>query len=204
MSPEAARPVAEADPLPGDEDEGCVPVDEDREPDPRDVDRPPSEAEEVSARTDDPENPASATKSDGGSGETQEASDRPRAETSAPAGEIDPGAVDIEEGLEPLWPVAGPAPAPDLSGSDDQTEAVPGEVEGAGTWTSVERATFMSLSDAGMSLADIAEELGKSLAAVEAWMAGQSMQGLLPGGVGNVDGGPDEREPDDHGSRGPA
>ena len=351
VSPEAARPVAEADPLPGDEDEGCVPAEEDREPDPRDVDRPPSEAEEVSARTDDPDDPADAS-SESGSGETETAasedgdrppeasrgtlaraqatggaspgaSARPMAESSASSEDIDPGAIEIEEDfephwlaaesdptpapsgaderaesypengvdeargggarraepagpgtpegsqspgtqeggaslasghdnaseavpegegsgqenaeakdavdasesvapsrlpaaaanvdpsaveieddLEPPWSVAGPAPAPGPSGSDERAESVPGDVADAGTWTSVERATFMSLSDAGMSLADIAGELGKSLAAVEAWMAGQSMQGLMPDGVG--DGIPDDDEPDDHGSRGPA
>ena len=119
------------------------------------------------------------------------------------SGDVGPDALEIEEDFEPPWPTMHPVPSPASSPEpDERTEDVPGDGAGAETWTSKDRVEFMSLSATGMSLEGIAEELGKSLASVQAWLKSQDAHGLMPGGVGDVDGGPGDLG--DHGPEGPA
>ncbi len=67
-------------------------------------------------------------------------------------------------------------------------------------WSDADVERFMGLVQDEMSLAEIASDLGRSLAEVEAWSAKQFGRGLFPGSAGRAS----EGQEDDGPSSGPA
>ncbi|MYK33154.1 MAG: hypothetical protein F4051_16045, partial [Boseongicola sp. SB0670_bin_30] len=143
---------------------------------------------------------------DAGGGDDDDQVPVPVAAPGAPpdASDIDPPAIKIEDDFELLWATADPAPFP--SGPDERTESDPGDHAVGDTWTREDAVRFMGLHYAGMSLADIAEELGKSRASVAAWEERQRARGLVPdsAGAGNEAASTGDGEAEDDGPGGPA